>query len=152
MQELAPKAWQYGVLGVVALAFAWAIVHLWRATRTDAQSAVEREKAFEKERSEWRVREAKLLDEITKRDDDLDRKEVDIRAEYERKHRELVDHYAQLARNERQENRTHEDRVRNEFGEIVEGIEVEARKSADALVALMQKFYERFVGPNRPRY
>ncbi len=145
MQELAPKAWQYGVLGVVALAFAVAIVHLWRTLREDAKQRLEDAAARETERLAWVEERAEIRGE-------LERKEADLRAEYERKHRELVDHYTQLVRNEHRENREHEDRVRSEFAEIMERVSAEANKSSDALVNMLQKFYERFVGPSRGRY
>lgn len=138
MQDLAPKAWQYGVLGIVALAFAFAIIHLFRALRADAALASEREK-------EWAKKEAELRAELARR-------EADLRSEYERKHRETVENYTQLVRNERAENREHEDRVREEFAEIMEKVSAEANKSSDALVNMLQKFYERLVGPGRGRY
>ncbi len=75
--------------------------------------------------------------------------EADLRSEYERKHRDVVDQYAQLARNERRENREHEDRAREEFSEIMEKVSADATRSSDALVNMLQKFYERFVGPGR---
>lgn len=145
MQELASKAaWQYGVLGVVALAFALAVVHLWRTLREDAKQRTEEVKAREVERAEWTAREMRLRNELAT-------KEADLRAEYERKHREVVDHYAQLAKAERRESREHEDRAREEFAEIMERVSTEHGKMSDALVNTLQKFYERFVGP-RPRY
>jgi len=145
VQELAPKAWQYGVLGVVALAFAYAIVHLWRSLREESKLRAEEAKAREAERAEWAAREQRLRQELAQ-------KEADLRAEYERKHREVVDQYAQLARNERRESREHEDRVRAEFAGIMERVSADANKASDALINVLQKFYERFVGPSRGRY
>ena len=147
MQELAPKAWQYGVLGIVACVFAYAIVHLFRALQAAYERNAAAEKAREAERSDWTKRELLLRQE-------LETKEADLRAEYERKHREVIDHYAQLAKAERRENREHEDKAREEFAEIMEKVSADANKSTDALVNMLQKFYERFVGPGRhgPRY
>lgn len=145
MQELAPKAWQYGVLGIVALAFAWAVVMLWKASRTDAVERTNERTAMEKERGEWAQRELGWRAELA-------RKESEIRAEYEHKHREVIDHYAQLARREREEHLRNLDRAREEFSEIMEKVSADASKSADALVNVLQKFFERFVGPGRGRY
>lgn len=142
MQELAPKAWQYGVLGIVALVFGYAVVHLFRALQAAYERNATAEKARETERSDWTKRELLLRQE-------LETKEADLRAEYERKHREVIDHYAQLAKAERRENREHEDRAREEFSEIMEKVSADANKSTDALVNMLQKFYERFVGPGR---
>ena len=41
----------------------------------------------------------------------------------------------------------HEDEVRKDFAEIMERVAAENSKSNDALVAMLNKFYERFVGP-----
>lgn len=117
---------QYGVLGVVALVFAYAIVHLFKAMRTDT-------KAMEAERTKWGV------------------ERETIRTEFERKHRELVEDYAEALQKERDSNRAHEDLVRKEFAELMEQVADEGGKSSQALVDMMQKFYDRFVGPTRGR-
>src|SRR5262249_14925578 len=124
------QAFQYGVLGIVALAFAFAIIKLFKMMRADTAASKADEKAMEKERGQWAVeREA-------------------IRTEYERKHRELIESYADTMREEREANRTHEDLVRKEFTDLMERVAVEGGKSSQALVDMMQKFYDRFVGPS----
>jgi len=124
---------QYGVLGIVALAFAYAIVHLFKMMRTDYASSKDDAKAMVKERGEWAVeREA-------------------MRTEYERKHRELVEWYAESVSEEREANRAHEELVRKEFAELMERVAAENGRSAQALVDMMQTFYDRFVGPPRGR-
>ena len=126
-------AFQYGVLGVVALAFAWAIIYLFKTMRADHAVSKADEKAMEKERGQWAIeREA-------------------MRTEYERKHRELVDRHATAAREERAANRTHEESVRKEFADLMERVAAESGRSSQALVDMMQKFYDRFVGPPRGR-
>jgi hypothetical protein len=88
---------------------------------------------MEKERAQWAVeREA-------------------IRTEYERKHRELAESYAETLREERDSNRAHEDLVRKEFTDLMEQVAAESGKAAQALVDMMQKFYDRLVGPTRGR-
>jgi hypothetical protein len=126
-------ALQYGVLGVVALAFAWAIIYLFKTMRADNASAKADAKAMEVERGEWAVA-----------------REV-MRTEYERKHRELVESYADVLREERDTNREHEDLVRKEFADLMDRVALEGGKSSQALVNMMQKFYDRFVGPSRGR-
>lgn len=126
-------AFQYGVLGVVALAFAWAIIYLFKTMRADHASSKADEKAMEKERGQWAVERESL------------------RTEYERKHRELVEWYAEQAREERDANRSHEELVRKEFAELMERVAAESGRSSQALVDMMQKFYDRFVGPPRAR-
>ena len=88
---------------------------------------------MEKERGQWAIeREA-------------------MRTEYERKHRELAESYAETASAERNANRSHEDLVRREFAELMEQVAAEGGKASQALVDMMQKFYDRFVGPSRGR-
>ncbi len=124
---------QYGVLGIVALAFALAIIHLFKAMRADYAASKADAKAMEQERGKWSAeREA-------------------LRAEYERKHRELVEQYAENLREERDGNREHEDLARKEFAELMERVAAESGRSSQALVDMMQKFYDRFVGPPRGR-
>lgn len=133
MESVTTQAWQYGVLGVVATVFGYAIIHLFRALRADQQEARAAVAAREKERADWAVeREA-------------------IRGEYERKHRDLVEGFTQALREERDANRQHEDTVRREFSELMEQISAESSESAEAIVRILNKFYDRFVGPERAR-
>ena len=132
-QAATSTALQYGVLGVVALAFALAIIQLFKTMRADHAASKVDAAAMEKERGQWAVeREA-------------------LRNEYERKHRELVESYAETAQEERNSNRAHEDLVRKEFTDLMERVAAESGKSSQALVDMMQKFYDRFVGPTRGR-
>ena len=132
-QQAASTALQYGVLGVVALAFALAIIQLFKTMRADQTASKADAAAMEKERGVWAVE-----------------REV-MRTEYERKHRELVESCAEAAIDERNANRAHEDLVRKEFAELMEQVAAEGSKASQALVDMMQKFYDRFVGPSRGR-
>jgi len=125
-QTAASSAVQYGVLGVVALVFAYAIVHLFKAMRTDT-------KAMETERKNWAVERETM------------------RTEFERKHREVVEDYAAALEKERDSNRVHEDLVRKEFAELMEQVAQESGQSSQALVDMMQKLLDRIVGPSRGR-
>lgn len=124
-------ALQYGVLGVVALVFAVAIIYLFKAMRADHKEMDAERKGIEAERKQWAV------------------ERVEIRNEFERKHRELVESCAEAAQEERNENRAHEDLVRKEFAELMEQVAAESGQSSQAIVDMMQKFLDRFVG--RPR-
>ena len=143
-QQATSTALQYGVLGIVALAFAFAIIQLFKTMRADHATAKADASQMEKERGQWAIeREA-------------------LRTEYERKHRELVESYAETARKEREactqalreerdSNRAHEDLVRKEFADLMERVAIESGKASQAIVDMMQKFYDRFVGPARGR-
>lgn len=123
-QTATTTAVQYGVLGVVALAFAVAIIQLFKAMRADHTG-------MEAERKGWAAeREAQ-------------------KTEYERKHREVVEDYAERLDKERAANRAHEDLVRTEFADMMEQVAQESGQSSQALVDMMQKFLDRFVGRSR---
>jgi hypothetical protein len=127
-------ALQYGVLGVVALVFAWAIVYLFKTMRADNAASKAEAKKMEEDRGKWSVEREGL------------------KTEYERKHRELVETYAKTLREERDSNRAHEDEVRKEFADLMEHVAAEGGKASQALVDMMQKFYDKFVSnPTRTR-
>jgi len=143
-QTATSTALQYGVLGVVALAFAFAIIQLFKTMRADQAASKADAKAMEEERGRWAVERETL------------------RTEYERKHRELIESCAettqeeretcaQTLREERASNRAHEDLVRKEFADLMERVAAEGGKASQALVDMMEKFYARFVGPTRGR-
>lgn len=132
-QQATSTALQYGVLGVVALAFAFAIIQLFKTMRSDHAASKADAKVMEEERGRWSVERESL------------------RTEYERKHRELTESFAEAMREERDANRAHEDLVRKEFTELMERVAAESGKASQALVDMMQKFYDRFVGPARGR-
>lgn len=74
-----------------------------------------------------------------------------LRADFEAENRELAEQYAQDVRALYDDNRAHEDAARKEFAEIMEKIDAKAGESSKAIVTMLDKFYERFVGP-RARY
>jgi hypothetical protein len=132
-QAVTSTALQYGVLGIVALAFAIAIIQLFKTLRTDHAASKADAAAMEKERGQWALERESL------------------RAEYERRHRELVEQFAETLREERESSRSHEDLVRKEFADLMEQVAVESGKASQAIVDMMEKFYDRFVGPARGR-
>ncbi|MGH7176516.1 MAG: hypothetical protein ACREJC_03960 [Tepidisphaeraceae bacterium] len=142
VDSVTASAWQYGVLGVVALVFGYAILHLFRAIRADQASVRASDIAREKERSDWALEREQMRNDWA-----IEREQ--LRADYERKYREVADGYTHALRAEHVENRQHEDLVRKEFAELMEQVSSEASKSSQALVEILQKFYDRFVGPKR---
>jgi flagellar biosynthesis GTPase FlhF len=141
-QTATQTAVQYGVLGVVALVFAWAIVHLFKVGRLDKEKMETERKDMEAERKATAVeREAERKAWAVEREQ--------LKTEYERKHREIVEDYSERLEKERDSNRTHEDLMRTEFAEMMEQVAKESGQSAQALVDMMQKFLDRFVGRGR---
>ncbi len=123
--------WQYGVLGIAAFLFAGVIVFLFKFynRRIDLLTA---------ERESWLKKEASWDAELAK-----------LRLEYEEKHRALVETTTKEMREERDNNRDHEDAARKEFAEMMEAVSEASTKSSQALVDVLGKFYDRFVGPTR---
>jgi hypothetical protein len=124
---------QYGPVGVIAAIFAAVIVVLFKQLRSEARDRIDDHKKFAESQAK------------------TDTQIETLRTEYERKHREVVEGYAQTMREERKANRAHEDEVRKEFAELMETVSAEAAKSSDAVVAVLNKFYDRFVGPRGGR-
>lgn len=133
MESVPAQAWQYGVLGVVAVVFGYAIMHLFRALRADQHEMRSEVAARERERAEWMVEREGL------------------KAEYERKHRELAEGFAESLRDEREANRAHEDAVRREFSDLMEKIATESSRSAEVTATILSKLYDRFANPERSR-
>lgn len=126
-----------GALVAVIATLATVVAYLFkRYERRDdrrEKAITDERKAMDKERAEWAVERERL------------------RAEYEEGKSELSEKYAAALREEHKQARDHEDEVRADFAAIMERVAAEAAKSGTALVEMLQKFYERFVGP-RSRY
>jgi len=131
--EQASALSQYGPIGLVASIFALVIVVLFKQLRDEAKARIEDHKKHAEEQAKALVRDEAL------------------RGEYERKHREIVESYAQALREERESNREREDLVRREFAELMETVSAKAAESSDAVVTVLSKFYDRFVGPRDRR-
>lgn len=135
-----------GALALAVTALAGVIVYLWRfyqgrmAKASKAQLA-QAEKHAE-ERQQWALERQRLL----QTDDDLMRMreelETRLRAEFEEKHRRVVDDVYRQAREDMRE-------ARKDFAEIMGAVQSEASKSSEKLAAVMDKFYDRYVGPRR---
>lgn len=76
-----------------------------------------------------------------------EKKVVELRAEYELKFKELTQQHAKDLRQLYEDNRIHEDQARKEFAEIMDSVAAKAGESSQAIVAMLDKFYDRFVGP-----
>lgn len=144
MEAIPQQAWQYGAIGVVAVVFALAVVYLFKYS-------VKRDRVHEKERAQIIVERASWATERARIESGQEARLEALHAEYEEKYREIADRAASDMHDERGANRAHEDAIRHESAELMEGVSAEAGKSAQALVELLQKFYDRFVGP-RSRY
>lgn len=120
------EAWQYGVLGVVCCLFLWAIVKLWRVGRTDGKNYAEREKA-------WALERASLHTQL------------------EKEKKENAEGYAMQMEELRDQFLAREDALRKEFADRMERVANEANMAANKQNEVLNKIYERFVGPRRGR-
>ena len=74
-----------------------------------------------------------------------------IRADFEEKLREVAEEYALNMKAIHDDARKHEDEVRREFADLMDQVTAKAGEQSQSIVAVLDKFYDRFVGP-RPRY
>ncbi len=100
-------------------------------------------KAHAAERAQWAVERTELVN-------DMDTQDVKLRLEYETRHREISERYAQEQRRISEDHRDHEDGVRREYADNMEAVATEAGRQSAATIEVMNKLYERFIGP-RPR-
>ena len=127
------NAWQYGVLGIVALVFGWVIYKLWTYNTTrDDQRATERKK-MDEERAGWVLEREK------------------IRSEYEAKHRELADKYGEQLIEQIKAFRENDTIARRETADTLEAMAEASEKQADKQVAMFEKLTDRIVVANKPR-
>lgn len=133
-----------GALVAVVVTLASVVAYLFkRYERRDdkrERAIVEERKAMDAERASWANERQKWNTE----------REA-LRADYEERCAELSAKYAEALREDHRSAVEHEDEVRADFAAIMDRVAQEAGKSSTALVDMLQKFYERFVGP-RPRY
>lgn len=126
-----------GALVAVIATLATVVAYLFkRYERRDdrrEKAIVEERKSMDAERASWAEERESL------------------RADYEARCATLSAKYAEALREDHRAAIDHEDEVRADFAAIMDRAAQSAEKSGLALVDMLQKFYERFVGP-RSRY
>lgn len=128
---------QYGILGVAVLVFGLVIKHLYnRLSRQEIDFAAER-KALHEER--------------LKIDAAHDVELASMRASFEEKLRKNAEDHTEAVRADMHESRSREDAIRREFSELMEAIAIKASEASDATRQVLDKIYERFIGPRKSR-
>ena len=122
MDAAQERVLQFGILGVVALVFAYVIVALYR--RGEAK-----EEKINTDRIAWAAKEQAL------------------RTEYEIKHVAALVEYAKTLDELREQSQVREDAIRKEFSDMMERVAEEATKTSNATVDVLHKFYDRILGP-----
>jgi len=122
MDAAQERVLQFGILGIVALVFAYVIVALYR--RSEAK-----EEKINADRIAWAAKEQAL------------------RTEHEAKHVAVLVEYAKTLDELREAGQVREDMIRKEFSDLMEHIAEEATKTSNATIEVLHKFYDRILGP-----
>lgn len=146
-----PETWwdKYGILGIAVFVFAGTIMYLFRLLTT-AQNARVLQCDSEKkeriaEREGWILERSKF--EIERQSWELERETM--RAGFESKHRDVAEKFGREIRELNKDALDREDAVRREFADLMESVSQRAEKTSEANVAVLNKLYDRFVGPRR---
>ena len=118
---------QYGILGIACVIFAIVIKMLYSENRADRNTADAERKLWNEERQKMRAENVSCTEQCRTEKETLAK-------DYERRHREVLEGYATQLR-----------QVKSDSEEFVEKISNGAKASNDALIAMLQKFYEKIV-------
>ena len=123
------RAWEYGVLGIIALVFGYAIITLYKRGEAKVEAAaadrIVMNRTMDTERAAWALeRQAWAL-------------------ERERVRAELGEKFARDLREVIQQFRENEATIRRESADMLEGMAAESKRASDSLVAMLQKFHDR---------
>lgn len=125
MEQAQSEVLQYGLLGVIALVFAYVILALYKRAET-------KDEKITADRIAWAA------------------KEQSLRADYEAKHVAALVEYARQLQALRVSAQEREDMIRKEFSDVADRVADEATKTAQANTDVLNKVYERFLMPRRP--
>jgi hypothetical protein len=130
------------IAAVVSLAGVVAYLFKHFSTKQSEAEAERRlqEKESAKERLGWALERQKL-------DTTREEYETALRLEYETKHRIVLENHIKVMTELHEASREHEDLVRREFAQNMEMVASKAMEASDKVAAVLDKFYDRFVGP-----
>lgn len=94
----------------------------------------------DKERIVWAVERSKF-------DEAREKYEAQLRAEYEEKHRLIIETHAKSLSEIHDAARAHEDQVRREYAQSMNAVADKAAESTEKIAAVLDKMYSRYVGP-----
>lgn len=151
--------WIIGSLIAALIALAGVVAHLFKLMnkRIDANEAARKadDTAHATERTKWteeRVTERmRWAAEKDKWESERELERATEHAEYERKHREIVEHYEETARADRVAHYQREEQQRKDHAEMIERVSEKASQSAASMVTLLQKIHDRFLGGGKRR-
>lgn len=136
------------IIAVVALA--GVVVFLWKyyAGRLAAleEARQERDDERSREREQWTLERIKWAAERAV----LEEHDVELRAEFEERHRVLIERHAALIRSMHEEAREQEAIARREYTANMEIVALKAAEANSKIGAILDRCLERFVGARRP--
>lgn len=139
------------IIAVVALA--GVVVYLFRfyQKRIDTMQNESRETlaGIAQERIDWAKERQRFSDASEEYEVLRDKFESQIRAEYEEKHRIVVQNYARQVSDMYEAQRSHDKQVRHEFAELMETIAQQAEDSTGKIAVVLEKFIDRYGPRNR---
>jgi len=122
---------QFGVVGFLCALFAVVIYKLYRENRADRKEATDKEKADAIELT--KCQEGCRIDKET------------LRADYERRHREILEGYSAQMTQSRTVADKREDEIRRETAAMIERLANANKDSSEALVEMLQQFLNKVV-------
>lgn len=140
--------WIVGTLIVVVIALAGVIVYMFKLynrrvvshdkqrRELEAQHALERNRWIE-ERAAW--------------DAERESETLQMRLDYETKHKELAEAYIKQSAHDRSEHLAREEQIRKDSGLLIEKMQERAAVASQATADLLQKIHQRFLGGRRAR-
>jgi len=148
--------WQYGVLGIAVLVFAWVIIALFRKYEGQIKQREAADAAAAAERQAWAVERERTKNEYEQRFGELETEMIKerqiwqvererLRAEYDGKYHDVIKEYAAKLQEEHRQCQIREDQIRKEHAEMIEAISSEQAKSAESLTTMLEKLQDRFV-------
>lgn len=136
------EAVKYGIGGVLALAFAYVIIYLYKENRADRREAAANEKSHAAELATLKAAHEKEM--VLCKEHCRIEKET-IRADYEKKHREVLEGYTVQLTQVRATFDKREEDIRRDSNANVEKLANANKESAEALVDMLQQFLAKVV-------
>lgn len=109
-----------------------------------AAQILEREQSHAQERQAWAEKEAAW-------DAEREAERETERANYEQKHREVIERYEKLAREDREAHYQREEMARHEHAELQEKILLAEKRRSESELILLEKMHNRLGGGRKPR-
>jgi hypothetical protein len=122
---------QYGVVGLMCIVFGLVIRYLYNEAREERKAFAERDK--------------KHAEDMVKCAEGCKVEKESLRADYEKRHREVIDGYMHQLSVMRATQDKREEDIRRETASLVTKLSESAQEKDEALLAMLNKFYERLI-------